>query len=141
MASVFIGIGLIIITTFVHHETLYFLSHKLPERFIYPRFQLLAGVLGALLAHVVEIMLFATGYYLLIRTNIYGTLAGEAWEGFSDIIYFSFVTYSSLGYGDIRPVGSIRFVAAMEVLTGLVMIAWTASFLFNLIKDTWESVR
>jgi hypothetical protein len=137
MTSIFIGIALVIATTLVHHETLYLLSHQL-RHVIRPRFCLLLGVMGALLAHVIEILFFAIGYYTLIRANIYGTLTGEAWEGFNDIVYFSFVTYSSLGYGDIRPEGTIRFIAAMEVLTGMVMIAWTASFLYGLIRVAWK---
>ena len=47
-----------------------------------------------------------------------------------DCIYFSFVSYSSLGLGDIAPTGDLRFLTGLEAVTGLVMITWTASFLF-----------
>jgi len=40
-----------------------------------------------------------------------------------DAIYFSFVTVSSLGYGDFRPVGFGRIIAALEVIYGLVFLA------------------
>lgn len=40
-----------------------------------------------------------------------------------DCLYFSVVTISSLGYGDFRPVGYGRLVAAIEVMLGLVLIA------------------
>jgi hypothetical protein len=46
----------------------------------------------------------------------------------SDCLYFSVVTISSLGYGDIRPVGFGRFVAGAEVLVGLVIVGlWVSS--------------
>ena len=45
-------------------------------------------------------------------------------------IYYSFVTLTTLGYGDIIPIGHIRFTAGSEALTGLVLIAWTASFTY-----------
>ncbi len=42
--------------------------------------------------------------------------------GFCDCLYFSIVTISSLGYGDIRPIGCGRVIAAVEVTAGLVLI-------------------
>lgn len=137
MIPLFTGIGLVIITTLTHHEILYGLSRTIHKNVIHPRFSLLFGVIGALLAHIIEIVCFAVGYYLLIQADVYGTLVGQASQGFGNIVYFSFVTYSSLGYGDITPEGQIRTVAAIEVLTGLVMIAWTASFLYSIIKVAW----
>ena len=40
-----------------------------------------------------------------------------------DCLYFSVVTFSSLGYGDIAPYGWMRFVAGFEVLSGLILMA------------------
>ena len=37
-------------------------------------------------------------------------------------IYFSIVTISSLGYGDMHPMGISKILACIEVLFGLVMI-------------------
>ncbi len=138
ITSIFIGIGLVVLTVLIHHELLYLLSLRLQHPSVHPRFRLLFGVIGAIAAHIIEITLFAVGFYLLIPKEIYGNLIGEKWNGVGDVMYFSFVTYSSLGYGDIRPEGPIRFIAAMEVLTGMVMIAWTASFLYGLIRVSWR---
>lgn len=38
-------------------------------------------------------------------------------------LYFSIITFSSLGYGDICPMGLGRLVASIEVLLGLIMMA------------------
>jgi len=46
-----------------------------------------------------------------------------------DCLYFSIVTISSLGYGDIRPVGFGRIIAALEVLCGLVILGMWISHL------------
>lgn len=138
MIPVLVGIGLVIITVLIHHETLYLLYHRLQQPYFHPRFRLMLAVMGALLAHFIEILVFSVGYHSLMLVDRYGTLVGEKWESFNDIVYFSFVTYTSLGYGDITPEGSIRFVAGMEVVAGMVMIAWTASFLFGLIRNAWK---
>ena len=44
-----------------------------------------------------------------------------------DCAYFSIVTISSLGYGDLHPVGWGRIIASCEVLLGLVLIALLVS--------------
>jgi hypothetical protein len=42
---------------------------------------------------------------------------------FWDALYFSIITFSSLGYGEITPHGIGRLFASLEVLTGLVLVA------------------
>ena len=41
---------------------------------------------------------------------------------FWNALYFSFVTVSSLGYGDIAPMGFSKFLACLEVLLGLILM-------------------
>ncbi|MDB4731242.1 potassium channel family protein [Planctomicrobium sp.] len=87
-------------------------------------------ILGALATHVVEMSLFSLGYALLCRNDWCGHIQDAAGEASTDYFYFSFVVFTSLGFGDLTPVGSIRMMTALETLTGLVLIGWTASFLF-----------
>jgi hypothetical protein len=56
-----------------------------------------------------------------------------------DCSYFSFTTYTTLGFGDIQPIGDLRFLIGMESLTGLVLITWTASFLFLEMNRYWKA--
>jgi hypothetical protein len=47
--------------------------------------------------------------------------------------YFSFITLSTVGYGDITPVSRIaRWLAAMEAMTGLLYVAILISRLVGL---------
>ncbi len=47
----------------------------------------------------------------------------ETMEGFN-AFYFSFITLSTVGYGDITPVSKVaRMLAAMEAMTGLFYMA------------------
>lgn len=55
----------------------------------------------------------------------FNTIAGakESMRGFN-AFYFSFVTLSTVGYGDITPVSKVaRMLAAMEAMTGLLYVA------------------
>ena len=42
-------------------------------------------------------------------------------QSFGNSLYFSIVTFTTLGYGDIVPIGFGKFLSAFEVLTGLLM--------------------
>lgn len=41
-------------------------------------------------------------------------------------VYFSGVVFSTLGFGDIVPAGPIRLMVAVQAITGLMLIAWSA---------------
>jgi hypothetical protein len=48
---------------------------------------------------------------------------GQSMRGFN-AFYFSFITLSTVGYGDITPVSKVaRMLAAMEAMTGLLYVA------------------
>jgi len=50
----------------------------------------------------------------------------------SDLIYFSLVTLSTVGYGDILPLtGEARMLAALEGVTGVLYIAITVAILVS----------
>jgi hypothetical protein len=69
----------------------------------------------------------------------FGYLEGRYVITLPDCIYFSFTTYTTLGYGDIEPFGGIRYLAGFESLSGLLLITWTASFLFIEMQRYWVS--
>lgn len=88
-------------------------------------------ILTAIFGHLLEISLFALLILWLTASGEHGQLQGEVSEaGFRQSFYYSAVTFTSLGYGDITPSGNLRLVAAVEALTGLVLITWTASYTF-----------
>ena len=94
-------------------------------------------ILVAIIAHVLEISLFAIGLGKLISSGNYGQLGGAYQPGFPNDVYYSAVTYTALGFGDITPTGALRFFTAIEALTGLVLIAWTSSTIFLLMQQHW----
>ncbi|HMD53690.1 MAG TPA: potassium channel family protein [Phycisphaerae bacterium] len=85
-------------------------------------------IYGAICAYVLIAMCFATIYTIQILAshgafNGVNTLdpADRPWE---DMFYFSFTTLSTVGYGDITPVGhSARAVCIVEMLTGTFYVA------------------
>ena len=58
-------------------------------------------------------------------------------RGFLDFVYFSAITYTTVGFGDYVPTGPIRFLAGTEALTGFLLITWSASFTFLEMQRYW----
>jgi hypothetical protein len=102
-----------------------------------PRVLILIGLVIVL--HITEIWLFGVGYYLLAAEPGFGTVQGLQTTELRDFVYFSGMTYSTVGFGDVVPVGPIRFMAAIEAIAGLVLIAWSASYTYLEMQRHWLS--
>ncbi len=122
----------------LHYEFLYRLTKFLPRLRIRHRFRIVIGVIASLIAHALQIWIFALAYYYMHSGENWGQLGGAFNGSLTDAAYFSFTTYTTLGYGDIEPTGHLRFLAGIESLTGLVLITWTASFLYLEMRKDWD---
>lgn len=123
----------------IHFEFLKLLSDLLPRATkIETRAKVLAALSGAMFSHLIQIVLFAAAYHLLRDSFGLGNFSGHFKDAFSSFFYFSIETYTSLGIGDIYPSGSLRLVTGIEALTGLLMIGWTASFIYIEMRRYWE---
>lgn len=90
------------------------------------------GVSG--LAHLSVTVLYALAYGLGRILKI-GDLSGDTLMTAMDIFYFSLVTYTSLGLGDIVPTGHLRLIAGIEALNGFLLISCSAAMLFLFMSD------
>jgi ion channel len=122
----------------VHYEGLRWMSLQLTRLPAIRRRKVLFGVYGVILLHVVEIWLFGAACWLLLEVPHTGQLAGIAQVSLLDAVYLSAVTFSTVGYGDMVPVGAVRFLAGTEALTGFILITWSASFLFLEMQEFWR---
>jgi hypothetical protein len=138
LATVIINSVLIAAAVMIHYELLRWLSVVIPKLAIRYRLRVVFAVFGALCAHVIEIWLFAAAYFFMTYAGGFGSLHGNFDNSVLDCVYFSFTSYTSLGFGDIVPSGNIRFLAGLEALVGLLLIAWTASFIFIEMTKFWK---
>jgi hypothetical protein len=121
---------LVAICTFVHYEVLRRCNDHFPKLDrIAGRAKVLLAMGAAFCSHLAQIAIFAAAYYLLHAIAL-GNLHGAQRDTAMGFLYFSAETYTSLGFGDVYPVGEMRLVAGIEALTGLLMISWTASFTY-----------
>ena len=77
------------------------------------------------LFHLVEI----TGWALLYVQT-------QAMPDLPSALYFSAVTYTTTGYGDLVLPTEWRMVGAVEALTGILMCGWSTGFFFAVVSRT-----
>jgi hypothetical protein len=132
--------GAVLASVSIHYEALRLLTISLrTERRWYSN-RLRAGmlVLGCLVAHGLEVGLFGVGFQILEWAHQGADLRGAVPDGFN-CAYYSVVVYTSIGFGDVVPVSrGMRILTAVEGLTGAVLIAWTASFMFFHMRRFWD---
>ncbi len=133
-----VNTALVVSCVLVHYGFLAWVSLKIDTLQRQRRIFLLIHVFDGLAAHILEIFLFALAYYMMLKHFGVGHLQGAFDGTFFDCFYFSFTTYTSLGFGDITPDGWIRFTVGVEALLGLMMITWTASLLYLGMQRQWK---
>jgi ion channel len=80
-----------------------------------------------MVAHTLEVFVWALAY----------AIVGAAPAG-SDLLYFAFVNYTTLGYGDITPVESWRLTGPFTAMNGILMFGWSTAVLFEVLRKTIE---
>jgi Ion channel len=141
-----LGLGslMVVAAILIHYETLRMTAtYLLPRASLVPRrAHVSLGVLACMAAHSIEIWAFALFYWLVGRSGIDIGFMDQERRSFLDFLYFSAESYTSLGYGDVRMMtAELRLLAGIEALTGLVLIAWSASFTYFLMAEYWREQR
>ena len=130
----------------LHYEVLFQLDKQLPKVAHLPgRFKVLVGAGVIFMAHIVEIWIFALGYLLALQFDGMGGLTGAA-SGHGlllDYVYLSFVTYTTVGYGDRYPTTSEgRLLAVLLMITGISLVGViTASVAAWFVKMSQEDSK
>ena len=81
-----------------------------------------------ILLHVIEVIVWALAYALT-----------GAIPGMPSALYFSAVTYTTTGYGDIVLPEDWRLVGAIEALTGILMCGWSTGFFVAVVSRMYKS--
>jgi Ion channel len=88
---------------------------------------MVAIALVLMLAHMIEIVVWSLSY----------AMVGAAPAG-NDLLYFAFVNYTTLGYGDVTPVKAWQLLGPMAAMNGILMFGWSAAVLFEVLLKTIE---
>jgi hypothetical protein len=134
---ILLSIGLLIACVATHYGVFRLLTRFLHRAPALSKSRIGLLILAILFTHLVEINYFALGIQLIETTHDEQQLRPRP-EQYGDYFYFSAVTYTTLGFGDIVPDGALRTLVAVEALTGMVMVGWSVSFTFLLMQRFWK---
>jgi len=134
-----IGAFLIAITVIIHGVGTTFLVRYLAQRFLdarghwgsrYAMSALITAAIVLVMLHVLEIIVWAGVYKALVP-------AGELAD-LESAVYFSFVTFTTLGYGDITLSEGWRLLSGIQALNGILLVGWSTALMFAVVQKSWQ---
>jgi voltage-gated potassium channel len=134
-----IGAVLIAITVAIHAVGTAYLVRHLASTFLERtggwglKRVLSALMLAALILvflHAIEIIVWAGAYKAIVPS---GELAD-----FESVVYFSFVTFTTLGYGDITLSEGYRLLSGIQALNGILLVGWSTALMFAVVQKAWQ---
>lgn len=84
-----------------------------------------------LLLNFSEAFIWGLLYYLLPGITEF--------ENLEKAIYFSLVTFTSLGYGDITISSSNRILAGFEAMNGILLLGWSTTMMYSVMQYVWKN--
>jgi hypothetical protein len=78
-----------------------------------------------MVAHTAEVLVWSFAY----------AIVGVAPPG-TDLIYFAFVNYTTLGYGDVTPLQRWRLLGPMTAMNGVLLFGWSTAVIFEVLRKT-----
>ena len=93
---------------------------------------LMATVIVMIVLHAIQIAVWAVAYLLLVSVEELAT--------FESALYFSFVTFTTVGYGDITLAAPWRVLSGIEALNGIMLVGWTTALLFAVVQRSWHGL-
>jgi hypothetical protein len=84
---------------------------------------MVATVLVLMATHMAEVFVWSVAYGMV-----------NAAPGGTDLVYFAFVNYTTLGYGDITPVARWRLLGPMTAMNGVLLFGWSTAVIFEVLR-------
>jgi Ion channel len=98
-------------------------AHKEHERSRQLTSVMLATVSVLMLAHILEVIVWSLAYVIV-----------DAAPAGADRLYFAFVNYTTLGYGDVIPVERWRLLGPMTAMNGVLLFGWSTAVIFEVLR-------
>jgi ion channel len=89
---------------------------------------MVATVSVLMAAHACEVLVWALAY------GIVDVAPADA-----DLVYFAFVNYTTLGYGDVTPVQRWRLLGPLTAMNGVLLFGWSTAVIFEVLRRTIAS--
>jgi hypothetical protein len=89
-------------------------------------------VLMAVMVATVSVLMAAHACEVLVWSLAYGLV--DAVPAGTNLLYFAFVNYTTLGYGDVVPVERWRLIGPMTAMNGVLLFGWSTAVIFEVLR-------
>ncbi len=89
---------------------------------------MVATVSVLMAAHLSEVVVWSLAYAVV-----------DAAPTGADLMYFAFVNYTTLGYGDVTPVERWRLLGPMTAMNGVLLFGWSTAVIFEVLRRAMAS--
>jgi Ion channel len=86
---------------------------------------MIATSLVLMAAHTLEVFVWSFAYAIV-----------NAAPDDANLVYFAFVNYTTLGYGDVTPLAKWRLLGPMTAMNGVLMFGWSTALIFEVLIKT-----
>ena len=93
---------------------------------------LISTIVVLTVLHTMQVIIWALAFLYMLPENVLST--------FEEAVYFSFVTFTTLGYGDITFDGVWRILSGIEALNGVLLIGWSTALLFVVVQRIMKDI-
>jgi hypothetical protein len=88
---------------------------------------MIATSLALMAAHTLEVFVWSVAYAIV-----------NAAPDDANLVYFAFVNYTTLGYGDVTPLAKRRLLGPTTVMNGVLMFGWSTALMFEVLRKAIE---
>ena len=89
-------------------------------------------LLIAVMVATVSVLMTAHACEVIVWSLAYGLV--DAAPPNSDFLYFAFVNYTTLGYGDVLPVERWRLLGPITAMNGVLLFGWSTAVIFEVLR-------
>jgi hypothetical protein len=133
LRQLLVGGGISVVNFTIHAlvmTTVVWVAHaagakKLPHPSLFLIAVMIPTVSVLMIAHATEVVVWSSAYLIV----------GAAPAG-ADLVYFAFVNYTTLGYGDVVPVEHWRLLGPITAMNGVLLFGWSTAVIFEVLLRT-----
>lgn len=137
--NIVIGLSMVALTVVIQaFGTSFWINHLISE----------FSKIGERISNIASIkLLVSTSIFLLIINTFQAIIWAILYfyitditeiKTFEEAIYFSLITFTTLGYGDITLTIDHRVLSGIEALNGILLIGWSTTLMYSTVQFLWK---
>ena len=86
----------------------------------------------AVMIPTVSVLMVTHAFEVIVWSLTYSIVGAAPTD--ANLVYFAFVNYTTLGYGDVVPVERWRLLGPMTAMNGVLLFGWSTAVIFEVLR-------